>query len=205
MGDDPVDAGRRAALRGVAAVGAAPFAGLAGGSGGDPESEPRARITAYVRRVPGAHFSKVRDDLELATGETQHHLRRLESDGVVVSDRDGDYRRVFPANRFSAFERVALGYLRRDTPRGMLIELLRTPDATGAEIARSLDVSQPTISAAADALSGAGLLDRTDGYRIERPETVLALLVRYADSFGPRARRLAADADELVRYVPADE
>jgi predicted transcriptional regulator len=207
MGDD-VDESKRATLRRFAALGTAgagSLAKLTGGAeaenDGDAErSDARDAIVGYLATTPGAHLSKVRDDLQLATGETQHHLRSLLSAGAVESRRDGDYRRFFPAGRFDEFEQVALGYLRRDTPRGMLVELLRDPEASAGELAARLDVSRPTISKYAGQLESAGLLSREDGYAVERPETVLVLLVRYADSFGDEATALADEADGLIAF-----
>jgi len=195
MTDDGVDENKRATLRRFAALGAAsPLVGIAK----DSESDAPDALVGYVAATPGAHFSKVRDDLKLGTGETQHHLRRLEDDGALESREDGDYRRFFPAGRFSEFEQVALGYLRRDTPRGMVVALLRDPDATGADLAEAAGVSRPTVSKYAAELEEAGLLSREDGYALERPETLLMLLVRHADSFDADVSALAADADDLV-------
>jgi predicted transcriptional regulator len=198
--DEGVDESKRATLRRFAALGAAsPFAGLVSANEGSDSEAPGA-IAGYVTATPGAHFSKLRDDLKLGTGEAQHHLRRLEDAGAIESRKDGDYRRYFPADRFSEFEQVALGYLRRETPRGMVIALLRDPELTGNDLAAALDVSNPTVSKYAGELERAGLLSRADGYAVERPETLLMLLVRYADSFGPEAVALAGEADSLVRY-----
>jgi len=199
-GDDGVDEEKRATLRRFAALGAAsPFVGLASG---DSDSETPDAIAGYVSARPGTHFSKLRDDLKLGTGEAQHHLHRLENDDAVTSRKDGDYRRYFPADQFSEFEQVTLGYLRRSTPRGMLVALLRDPSVTASELATALSVSRPTISKHAKDLEAAGLLSRSDGYAVAEPETVLTLLIRYADSFGDGAAALAADADSLLRYDP---
>ena len=205
MGEERgVDESKRATLRRFAAFGAAsPLTRLArDGSGSDHGSSSHVRdaILGYLATTPGAHFSKLRDDLKLGTGETQHHLRRLEEGGTVESVRDGDYRRFFPAGRFSTFEKVALGYLRRGTARGMVLALLRDPSASGADLAEALDVSRPTVSKYAAELESAGLLSREDGYAIEHPETLLMLLVRYADSFGPDAVEFASEAAEYVTY-----
>ncbi|WP_435335364.1 winged helix-turn-helix transcriptional regulator [Haloarchaeobius sp. TZWWS8] len=195
-----VDEQKRATLRRFAAIGAAsPFARLSDDEESG-ESDVRDAISGYLGATPGAHFSKLRDDLKLGTGETQHHLRRLADVGAVDVYRDGDYKRLYPAEQFTDFEKRALGYLRRDTPRGMLIELLRNPDATGSDLADSLGVSRPTVSKYATELDSAGLLSREDGYTVERPETVLLLIVRYADSFDENAARLAREADSLVRF-----
>lgn len=204
--DDGVDGDKRATLRRFAALGAAtPLAGL-GGSDADPSdaSDTRAAVRGYVAATPGAHFSKVRDDLHLATGEAQHHLRRLVDDGAVESRRDGDYRRYYPAGRFGAFERVALGHLRRETRRGMLLTALRRPGVSGADLAAALDVSPATVSAHAADLKADGLLARQEGagYRVRRPTTVVTLVVRHADSLGADAVAFAADADGLLQYDP---
>jgi len=198
---EEVDREKRTTLRQFAALGAVgPLAGLVNGDG--EESLSRDAITGYLSATPGAHFSKLRDDLTLSTGEAQHHLGRLVEAGAVESVKDGEYRRFFLTDTFDEFEKAALGYLRRDTPRAMVVELLLDPDANGAELAERVDVSRATVSTYAAELSERGLLSRTDGYAVERPETVLLLLSRYADSFGPDARRLAERADSLVRYRP---
>ncbi|ELZ25992.1 MULTISPECIES: winged helix-turn-helix transcriptional regulator [Natrinema] len=199
---DGVDDEKRATLRRFAAIGAAsPLIGRSSSSTAKMgESEARDAIAGYLSTTPGAHFSKIRDDLQLGTGETQHHLRQLEDAGVIERYRDGDYKRFVTAGRFDEFEKRALGYLRRETPRGMLIELLSNPDATAGDLAEALDVSAPTVSKYAGQLEDAGLLSRDDGYAVERPETVLILVVGHADSFGDRARSLARNADQLLDY-----
>ncbi|MFC6736311.1 MarR family transcriptional regulator, partial [Halolamina salina] len=51
-------------------------------------------------------------------------------------------------------------------------------------------------------LESAGLLSRADGYALEEPETLLSLLVRYADSFDAAADALASDAADLIAHDP---
>lgn len=199
MTDGGVDEGKRATLKRFAALGAAtPLVRLSA----DDASEVREAIVGYLSATPGAHFSKLRDDLQLGTGETQHHLGRLEDDGAIEHRKDGEFKRYYPAGRFSRFEQRALGYLRRETPRRMLVALLRDPQASGGEIGAAADVSRSTVSKYAAELESAGLLSRSDGYDVKRPETLLTLVVRYADSFGADAVALAGDADGLVRYEP---
>jgi len=173
------------------------------------EWPPRATESATATRPtrspatslrPPAHTSRsLRDDLKLGTGETQYHLRTLRDEGVIESRRDGDYRRFFPAGRFDEFQQVALGTLRRETPRKMLIALLEG-DRSPTEIADRLSVSRPTVSKHATTLEQAGLLRRQPEYAVVEPETVLVLLVRYADSFGEDAARLADRAPNLFDY-----
>ena len=202
-GDDRVDEEKRATLRRFATVGAsAPLVGAAGNASAETgESDARDAISGYLTTTPGAHFSKIRDDLKLGTGETQHHLRTLEEAGTIERYRDGDYSRFVPAGRFDDFEKTALGYLRRETPRGMVIHLLREPDAPAGSLAESLGVSAPTVSKYAAELERQGLLERVDGYSLVRPASLLVLLTRHADSFGRDALELASDADRLLSYT----
>ncbi|PSQ26518.1 MarR family transcriptional regulator [Halobacteriales archaeon QS_8_65_32] len=207
MPGEEVDRTKRATLRRFAAFGAAgSLARLADGDEkddtGETSSDARDGIAGYVAATPGAHFSKVRDDLSLGTGETQYHIEKLVDAGAIESRRDGDYRRYFPAKRFSPFEQRALGYLRRDTARGMVLALLETPDVSASELADHLGVSRPTVSKYASELESAGVLSRTDGYALRRPETLLVLLVRYADSFNEDTAAFAANADDLVQFDP---
>jgi DNA-binding MarR family transcriptional regulator len=216
---DGVDERKRRTLRRFAALGATgPLVGGAraateSDSNPDPESssgshdrsetnETREAIRGYVATTPGAHFSKLRDDLRLGTGETQYHLRKLVDASAIETTKDGEFRRYFPAGRFDATDKRALGALRRETPRGIVLHLLREPTATGSRIADALGVSRPTISGAAGDLEDAGLLDRTDGYELRNPERLITLVIRYADSFGPDARSFADEAASYVRYDP---
>jgi len=210
VSDDEIDESRRAALRRVAALGAAgPLAALGSDGaaadvdtdGGDGDTDTREAVAGYVHSAPGVHLSKVRDDLGVGTGTAQYHLRRLVDDDALESHRDGDYRRFYPVGQFSTLEKRVLGQLRRETARGVLVELLGDPTASAGDLASRLDVSRPTVSDRAADLERAGLLDRTD-YSLRHPETVLVLVLRYADSLGPRARRMAREADDLLRYDP---
>lgn len=197
----PIDEEKRTTLRKFAAVGAgSPLLGLADRDGED--SEAREAIAGYVERTPGAHFSKIRDDLDLATGETQYHLRRLTDRNTIEIRRDGDYKRFFPAGRFDEFEQRALGYLRRRTPRAMLLALLENPTHTGSSLAAAIGVSPATVSTYASEMARNGVLDRSEGYRVERPETVIVLLVRYADSFDAETVTFADAASDLLGYEP---
>jgi len=84
----------------------------------------------------------------------------------------------------------------------MVVELLHDPDATAGDLADALGVSPATVSKYAAQLEDAGVLSRADGYAVERPETLVTLLVRYADSFDANTAQFAGEAADLLSYDP---
>lgn len=196
------DEEKRSTLRQFAALGAiGPFVSLSEAPTQSDEPERRAAIRGYLAASPGIHFSKLRDDLDLGTGETQYHVRRLVEERSIESVKDGEYRRLFPAGQFDDRERVALSYLRRQTPRAMLLRLLERPDVSPAELADEIDVSRSTISRAAAELETVGLLERDHGtYTVRDAEILIALLVRYADSFDADTAAFADHVSNVISW-----
>lgn len=199
-----VDESKRATLRRFAAAGAALPAGLAGTTAGESgDSDARAAIASYLAQTPGAHFSKIRDDLSLGTGETQYHLRELVDGAAITRREDGEYTRYFPAGRFSDDEMTLLTALRRKTPRAMIRTLLEQPSLSGAALAESIDMSRATVSKQASRLAEDGILVRTDGtMAVSEPELALSVLIRFADSFDRETMVFAAHAPEYIQYDP---
>jgi predicted transcriptional regulator len=206
MADDPIDPDKRQTIRRFAAVGALSslfdLTDWSSTTEENPESDVRQALAGYIASTPGAHFSKIRDELHLGTGETQYHLQRLVDAEAIEASRDGEYKRFFTAGTFSQFERQVLGYLRRQTPRGMILCILRDPQITGATLASRLDVSAATVSTHLQTLETAGIVTRDQTCQIANPETVITLIVRFCDSFDAAAVRFAEEAPEILSYDP---
>lgn len=64
----------------------------------DRDELNRGRIFGFIEANAGIHFSALRDVLQLANGVTAHHLQMLETQGSIVSWRDGKLRRYAAAN-----------------------------------------------------------------------------------------------------------
>lgn len=200
-----VDEDKRTTLRRFAALGATlPVAGIGSSSTASADtsskSDARDAISGYINTTPGAHFSKIRDDLQLGTGETQYHLQELEKSEQISAQKDGDYKRYFIAGEFSDFEKTMLGYLRRETPRHMILTILESPGLTGAALADKIGVSAPTISKYGSELSENNIIARDDGYQAKKPELTITLLLRYANSFDTETVEFAQSADDLLEY-----
>ncbi len=129
-------------------------------------SETRAAIRRAVEERPGIHFSALRRHLDIAPGQAQHHLRRLQSAGEVVEEALYGQTHYYPTG-YDERERRTLALFRRDTARGLLLYLLDEEPARPGEVAAFLDVSASTLSWHLDRLSEAGVVTRTrDGRKV---------------------------------------
>ena len=140
-------------------------------------SDTRERIAAHVREHPGVHFSALARRLELASGQVQYHLRRLD----LVAESVAGRTHYFPPE-YDAWERRALALLRRETAGDVVAHLLVAGESRPAAVADALDIARSTLEWHLDHLLDADLVEKrrdADGrvtLRPARPEATADLL-----------------------------
>ncbi|WP_418282606.1 winged helix-turn-helix transcriptional regulator [Halorubrum sp. DTA98] len=107
--------------------------------------DTRTRIKRHVRDTPGVHFNRVSRDLDIATGQTQYHLRRLVTDGELVVERIGGKSHYFETT-FDPWDRRLIAYLQRETPRAIVVRLYAEGPTRQTTLASELDVARSTIA-----------------------------------------------------------
>jgi predicted transcriptional regulator len=119
-------------------------------------TDTRDRVAARVRADPGVHFNELVRALDLAPGQVQYHLRRLE--WVVEADLYGQTH-YFPPG-YDADERRALALLRRETAADVVAVLLEAePEALAATaVTERVGIARSTLSWHLDRLTEAGLV-----------------------------------------------
>ncbi|PSP46433.1 ArsR family transcriptional regulator, partial [Halobacteriales archaeon QH_1_68_42] len=105
-------------------------------------SETRERIADRVAADPGIHFSELVRELNLAPGQVQYHLRRLDG-RVVAADLYG--RTHYYPSTVDERDRRVLAALRRETARDALAVLLRQGPTPPAAVADELGVARSTL------------------------------------------------------------
>lgn len=141
----------------------------------------RDRIREHIETHPGVHFSELKRTLDLATGQVQYHVRRLERDDRVVEESVSGRTHYYP-RRYEAPERRAIAVLRREVARDVVFFLLERGPSRPDLVAGELDVARSTLAYHLDGLTEAGLVEkrRIDGNRMllvaPDPETALRLL-----------------------------
>lgn len=122
-------------------------------------SQVRRRIADYVRSNPGVHFSAIERELDLATGQTQYHLRKLLRRGeLTVEERYG--KTHYFDDQYDEWERAALTLLRRETDRAIVALVLDAEPIAPDSIATELDLSRSTVEWHLDRLTEEQLLEK---------------------------------------------
>ncbi|MFB6139231.1 MAG: winged helix-turn-helix transcriptional regulator [Halosimplex sp.] len=172
------------------------------------ENETRARIAAHVGENPGVYFSELVRRLDLAPGQVQYHLRKLD-DRVVAADFYG--RTHYYPPDCDAFERRALAVLRRETAADVVVYLLRNGPTAPAEVADGIGVARSTLEWHLDRLTDLGLVAkrRDDRGRVtlvlERPDETARFLRSVEPSLpGRLVDRFARLVDRLLAEGGAD-
>jgi len=159
-------------------------------------SETRARIRRRIDREPGVHFRALARGLDLATGQVQYHLGRLDD---ITEERVNGRTHYFPPV-YDRWERHALAMLRRETARAIVLVLLEREDARPAAVADKLDIARSTLEHHLDSLVEYDIVEKhREGRRVTlsltRPEATAELLA----VVGPtRLERLTDRFERLV-------
>jgi uncharacterized membrane protein/DNA-binding MarR family transcriptional regulator len=117
----------------------------------------RKRIYVYVQNNPGEHFRSILVNLNLTNGTLAHHLYTLERENLIRSQRDGLYRRFYPAGYQIDEDRVSLSPIQK-----RIMELLGSePGLSQKDISQKLDLSNSTVNYNIKSLKEKGIIDIT--------------------------------------------
>jgi predicted transcriptional regulator len=170
-------------------------------------SETRSRIRNCIDQQPGIHFNGISRELDIATGQTQYHLRKLASAGKLEAESIGGRTHYYPPT-YSQREQVTIALLRRETTREIVLFVLRNDRPSPTEIADKLDLARSTVEwhlsrlvehdvarkERTDGSSGVAvsLIDQSRVYRLLR-EIEPRLLDRVVDRFSRLTDELLED------------
>ena len=126
-------------------------------------SDTRRRIRRRIDREPGIHFRALARGLDLATGQVQYHLSRLDD---VVEERVNGRTHYYPPG-YDAGERRTLALLRRETARDIVMALYDGGEMPPNDVADRLDIARSTLEHHLDGLVAANVVEkRREGRRV---------------------------------------
>jgi predicted transcriptional regulator len=169
----------------------------------------RRRIFECVTTHPGAHLRDVARRCTMPLGTSLYHLDYLESAGLIVSRRDGRYKRYFASNAVGRREKEVLSLLRHDAPRRLVEALLARGASTQRELCDAVGVSRSTVSFHLNRLVVDQVVVRTprrpeSTYEVADTTFTRELLARFSDSL-KSASSPASTSVPIATPVPVVE
>lgn len=165
----------------------------------------RDEVLRYVDEHPGSHFRAIVRALDLATGPVQFHLSRLSRSGDV-EHRSLYGRRHYYTTGYGEWEQTTMALLRRETPRGIVAQLLEENGRRPGALAEEIGVARSTLEHHLYHLLENDIVEkrRDDGrcvtVHLQRPQATASLLETVApglaDRFVDRFMRLVDETLE---------
>ncbi len=118
----------------------------------------RSAVREYVEANPGATMQEIRGAVDVAWGTVVHHLRRLEAEEHLVSQREGNHRRFFVRNTMSRAQRDDLATLAADNARQLALAVALRPGLRQKDLCDQVGVSNPVASKYLKRLEEGGLV-----------------------------------------------
>jgi DNA-binding transcriptional ArsR family regulator len=139
-----------------------PLAVSAGLHNATPLNLPtRIELYTFVKENPGVHFRGICSSLYMPIGTAQYHLNVLEHAELVTVYFDGQNKRYFQTNTFTASEMKIISALRHETT-GKILNILNQNGTTNhKDIAQVLGVSSQALTWQMHQLKKANLVDAT--------------------------------------------
>ena len=123
----------------------------------------RGQIYGYIMSHPGEHYNHIKQKLDVTNGTLSHHLRALEFQGFIKSQRDGTYKRFYPTEmKIPRTKGIKLS----DLQLGIVDAIRQSPGLSQKDIAKREGISQQSVSYNLSLLERMGILDSSrDGVR----------------------------------------
>lgn len=127
--------------------------------------DTRDRIRNHIQDTPGVHFRGLERDLDLATGQIQHHLHRLITADDIVSREIVGKTHYFDLT-FEPWEQRTLAFLRRESAREIIVRLHANGPTKPATLATELELARSTVSWHVSHLVKHDIIEKSDEYPI---------------------------------------
>jgi DNA-binding transcriptional ArsR family regulator len=120
----------------------------------------RKAIVDLIQARPGLTTQEIRTELDLAWGETAHHVNVLQQGGILIPVQWGRNRHWFDQRHVTAADRALQTALHHTPARRMLEALWAAPGTRQEELSAQLRLHRATLQFHARKLAALGLLDR---------------------------------------------
>jgi len=117
-----------------------------------------SQIQQIIEQNPGIQFREIMRSSDLKNGVLSHYLRKLEKNGVVKVIRGPRQVRFYPP-QITEDESIVIKALRKQTPRDLLLALIKNNGLEFSQLVREVKKSPSTVSLYLSQLVEDGLVE----------------------------------------------
>lgn len=112
------------------------------------KNSTRLKIIDYIKKNPGVSFSVLSKEIYVNRGTLSYHLKILKLyQKIKVHDEDKRYKKYFENHmKFNDYEMKILKYLKQDTSRRIIENLIEHPGISRKDISKAIGISAPAIT-----------------------------------------------------------
>lgn len=104
-----------------------------------------SQLMEIIEKNPGIQFREIMRTSEMKNGVLSHHLHKLEKKAIIKVERGSRQTRFYPLN-ITEKESKVIKALRRETPRDLLLSLIRNDGLKFSELVKEVGKSPSTVS-----------------------------------------------------------
>ena len=140
-------------------------------------------IIETIKKNPGIRFTEIMNNVGVKNGVLSHYVKKLEDSGSIHADRSPRVVRFYSPD-LSPEEQKLVTRLRQETPKRILVVLLKQKQLTFKQIVATIKKSPATVSFYLSTLVQDEIVlirrsDKKSYYFIAKPERILVLIDEY--------------------------
>lgn len=127
-------------------------------------SSTRLKILDYIKKNPGANFGAISREMGVNRGTLSYHLKTLEIHENIKTYKKRGYTKYFENHmKFSEDDKKILQYLKQDTPRKIIENLIERPGVSRKDLSNIIGISGPAITQCMEYLRADGIIEMEKG------------------------------------------
>lgn len=168
--------------------------------------EIRRGIYNFILKYPGLHLREISRRMDIPFSTLNYHLSYLDKRSLIKEKSEGGYTRFYVSNKIGRKYKEIINFLRKDTPRNIILLLSAYVGCSQTEISENLEKHPTTIAFHLKKLENMNIIERVsidDGkinkdsiplvierakvtneaiYMLKNPELVYDLLITYKET-----------------------
>lgn len=149
-------------------------------------SNPKEQILQFIKNNPSTHLRKIKASLNYSMGTIQYHLKNLEKEGKITSNRNGFYKNFYHIQT-KEMNNTLMSALNLESQRKIILYLLEHDPSTNSELSSGIGLGSSTVSWHTKRLVKSGIIElkyngKFSNFSLRNKKEIIPLLNQYSDS-----------------------